>query len=126
MPSTFAHHGDALLKEKDSAMLKYGVEGRRGIEGEDYIDTMLVNAKVTLQHKWSKETREVTFTGVTEKAARVNWNMCGDYEIDLKTGCLKGKKVQLWMVVPDDLRKIRGSVQMEGHRLHEQFKKNKS
>jgi hypothetical protein len=99
---------------------------RFGVEGEDYIDTMLINAKITLQHKWSKETRQVIFTGVTEKAATVNWNMCGEYEIDIKTGCLKGKKVQLWMVVPDDLRKIRGSIQMEGHRLHEAFKKNKS
>jgi hypothetical protein len=119
-PSIFDPTGDTLQKEKDSGML------RSGVEGVDYLEILNKGDLITLVHKWSKEERKVIFDGVTEKTAFVNWPMCGQYEVDLRTGTLKGKKANLWVVRRDDMKKILSSVRMETCRLHESFKKNKT
>lgn len=95
------------------------------VEGVDFIEIVELGTEVTLEHQWSKERRKVTFSKVTEKMAFINWRMCGEYEINLSKGHLKEKKVQLWAIIPEDLKKIRNAVQMETYRVRELFKKNK-
>jgi hypothetical protein len=64
---------------------------------------------------------------------RVRWPLAGFYDVDINTGALLGggkkkgrKAASVWIIVPDDLRRIRATQQKQLLERRERMRKNKA